>query len=205
MYQHKTGKNLTMKDVHNIVGKSIRANDCSNDVHQLSEYLKENHPTLEVEYVIDNEQATGIFIQDLEMRKQFQKFPETILIDATFKTNNCEMSFYCMMCVDGNGESQVVAAFLLLVDDKTSVRQMVKHFKENNPFWHKIQVCITDKDMVERNVFKSEMPQVEMQICLFHVLKIFSREVTRDKMGVTHAEQDTIKSSVQECCYAYSS
>ena len=59
--------------------------------------------------------------------------------------------------------------------------------------------------MEERSVLKSEMPQVEMQICLFHVLKIFNREVTREKMGVTPAEQDTIKSLVQECCYAHGS
>ena len=73
---------------HNIVGKSIRDNDYSNNVHQLSEYLKENYQTLQIEYVINNDQATGIFIQDLEMKKQFQKFPETVLIDATHKTNN---------------------------------------------------------------------------------------------------------------------
>ena len=74
-------------------------------MHQLSEYLKENYQTLQVEYIIHNDQATGIFIQDLEMKKQFQKFPETVLIDATHKTNNCDMSFYCMLCVDGNGVS----------------------------------------------------------------------------------------------------
>ena len=82
---------------------------------------------------------------------------------------------------------------------------MISLFKEKNPEWPKIQVCITDKDMVEISVLKIEMPQVEMQICLFYVLKIFNREVNSEKMGVTSAEQDTIKSLVQECCYAHSS
>ena len=81
---------------------------------------------------------------------------------------------------------------------------MIQIFKKNNSSWTNTKVCITDKDMVQRNVLKSEMPQIMLQICLFHVMKIFSNQLTTEKMGVTVGERDTIKELITECCYAYS-
>ena len=99
-------------------------------------------------------------------------------MDCIHKTNDHEMSFFVMMGIDGEGESQVLAAFLHRQEDEVSIRKMAQIFKEKNPRWTEMRVVITDKDMDN----KSELPQVELQICLFHVPRTFGREVTVDKM-----------------------
>ena len=105
---------------------------------------------------------------------------------------------------DGNGTSHIVAAFLLQHEDSESLQKMVQLFKDRNPDWTKIEVVITDKDMGERNVFKEEMPQIDLQICLFHALRTFSRELTIDKMGITAGERTTLLQITEELAYAHS-
>ena len=138
------------------------------------------------------------------MKSQFERYPEIVLMDATHKTNNLDMPFYTMATIDGNGETQPVASFLVENEDEESIRCMMQLFKKGNPNWCKIEVFITDKDMTERNVIKSEIAQVHLQICLFHVMRTFHREVTMEKMGITSTERDTIKSQIKECAYSYS-
>ena len=95
-----------------------------------------------------------------------------------------------MATIDGNGETQVAASFLVENEDEESVCYMMQLFKIRKPNWCKIEVFITDKDMTERNVIKSEIPQVHLQICLFHVMRTFHCEVTIKKMGITSSERD---------------
>ena len=69
------------------------------------------------------------------------------------------------LCLDGNGESQVAAVFLMQHENEESLRYM------ENPDWSHVKTVMTDKDMTERNVFKSEMPEICLEICLFHALR----------------------------------
>ena len=63
--------------------------------------------------MVNDSELTGIYIQDSEMKSTFQRFPEVLLSDSTYKTNNVNMALYVLMAVDGNSESHIVAAFLL--------------------------------------------------------------------------------------------
>ena len=51
---------------------------------------------------------------------------------------------------------------------------------------------MTDKDMCERNVFSVAVPDTTLQLCLFHTLRSFSREVTLDKMGIRVGQRDAL-------------
>ena len=86
---------------------------------------------------------------------------------------------FVMLCIDGNGYSHVVASFLVHHEDEVTVREMGKVFKAKNPASEDTSVIVTDKDMTERGIFKTELPDIVLQICLFHILRTFSREVTR--------------------------
>lgn len=46
--------------------------------------------------------------------------------------------------------------------------------------------------MAERTAFKSKMPQIELQLCLFHVLKNFEREITTTKRGISEIERKRV-------------
>ena len=56
---------------------------------------------------------------------------------------------------------------------------------------------ITDKYLADISVFMTELPQIDLQICLFHVLRTFSRECTAEKLGITAAERHTVFGKLQ--------
>ena len=70
-------------------------------------------------------------------------------------------------------------------------------------WWEHVQTVMTDKDMDERGVFKSEMPQICLEFCLFHVLRTFGREITAEKQGITVGERATALDLVQDIAYTY--
>ena len=69
-----------------------------------------------------------------------------------------------------NGESEVVAAFIVTNEEGQTIRYMIQTFKEHNPAWEQVKVALTDKDMVERKTVTSEMPEIRLLICLFCML-----------------------------------
>ena len=81
---------------------------------------------------------------------------------------------------------------------------MIQLFKTKNPKWRDIRVILTDKDMVERTVFTKEIPNANLQICLYHVLRTFKREITTDKMGITGGEKTTLLEIIQKLAYSRS-
>ena len=203
----KTGKRVILKDIHNIgtLEKKAIASSNQSNLQAISDYLI-SQPNINTEYVINegDNMRTGIFIQDTEMQKMFDKFPEVILVDATHKTNNLDLPFYSIVIIDGNGETEIVAAMLVAQEDEDSIRNMFRLFKQKNPKWSSIQVVMTDKDMTERKVIASEIPNAKLQICLFHVLRTFGREITPAKMGITAAQKTTVLEIIQQMAYATS-
>ena len=135
------------------------------------------------------------------MRSTFERFPELILADATYKTNNQKMPLCCLQAKDENVDSHIVCAFLVQQEDEVTLTNMLQLFTDRNYKWDQIQVVITDIDLGERNVFKKLFLQVCLQICLFHVLGPFSRELTNDKLGITAGENTTLLAKVDGLAY----
>ena len=67
-------------------------------------------------------------------------------------------------------ETQNVSAFLIQFENEVTVKCMVRFFKEKNPKRTDVKVILADKDMTEREIFKTELRQFQLEICLFHVL-----------------------------------
>ena len=51
---------------------------------------------------------------------------------------------------------------------------------------------MTDKDMAERSGFSAAFPLASLQLCLFHTLRSFSREVTLEKMCIRVGHRDAL-------------
>ena len=64
---------------------------------------------------------SGLFLQDAQM-KSCEKFPDVILIEATHKTSDTNTPLYALLVIDGNGESETAATFLLKHEDEGSIR-----------------------------------------------------------------------------------
>ena len=73
----------------------------------------------------DNNVLSCIYFRTKSWLNTFEKFPELILIDATYKLNNLNMPLYVIMVVDGNGESEVVTLWLVANEDKVTISRCV--------------------------------------------------------------------------------
>ena len=58
--------------------------------------------------------------------------------------------------------------------------------------------------MTERLVFKSLFPQVDLQICLHHTLRTFSREVAMEKLQISSTERMMSLKCLEKLAYSSS-
>ena len=57
---------------------------------------------------------SSVYFQTQKHKNTIAWYPELVLIDATYKLNNLRMPLYVMMVVDGNGETEVIALWLVV-------------------------------------------------------------------------------------------
>ena len=157
-----------------------------------------------VEVWLDKDVFSALFFQDSMMKSAFSGFPEVLFVDATYKLNDLRMPLYLMMCIDGNGRSEIVALFLTSQEMQSDITRMVKAFKKHNPTWSSTKVVISDKDFNERAVFKREFPQAALHLCLFHTLRSFRREITTEKMGIRCGERELALELMTKLVYSKS-
>ena len=85
----KAVKNVTLKDIHNIQS-NIKKKDKDINKGPLEQVhtIVSERPGAIVEYITDDNNFKAIFLQDETMKSFFRHFPEVILVDATYQTNN---------------------------------------------------------------------------------------------------------------------
>ena len=54
-----------------------------------------------------NNVLSRVFFQKQSWQNMYARYPELILIDATYKLNNLRMPMYILVVVDGIGESKI--------------------------------------------------------------------------------------------------
>ena len=63
------------------------------------------------------------------------KFPEVVLVDATYKLLDLRMPVYLLLVVDGNGLSEIIGLFLVEEESKEVISSIANKFKEKNEAW----------------------------------------------------------------------
>ena len=183
-----TGKRVTLKDISNIK-QNAKKDFQKNDLDDVIDYLKQQ-PGGRTEVVVDEENNfKGLFYQDAHMQNMYAHFPEILLVDATYKLLDLRMPVYLLVCIDGDGLSEIVAMFIVAEETKEVIQATVELFKKHNTSWDQTKVVMSDKDFTEREVFKDSFPTATLSICLYHTLRSFRREITCEKMGITSAER----------------
>lgn len=122
------------------------------------------------------------------MQNIYAHFPEILLVDATYKLLDLRMPVCLLMCIDGDGLSEIVAMFVVAEESKDVIRATAELFTKYNPSWDQTKV-MSDKDFTERDAFKACFPAASLNICLYHTLRSFRQEITCEKMGITSAER----------------
>jgi zinc finger SWIM domain-containing protein 3 len=154
--------------------------------------------------VNDDKILHGQFFQDEHMRQIFKAYPEILFIDATYELLELRFPLYIMLIEDGNGQSEIAAAFLLLEETEVSITKIMEIFKEYNPSRELVRVVMTDKDLTEREVLSNQFPQADILICLFHTFRTFRREIAVEKMGITIGQRNTCLEVLQQMAYSTS-
>ena len=176
----------------------------SNSLQKVIMNLKED-PSVTLEVFADqDENLIGIFYQDNSMMQLYAAFPEVLFVDATHKVNELRMPLYIFLVCDGNGQSEIIAAFLVASEQKPVIEQMVRIFKKHNTSWSATRVIMTDKDMNERDTLSEEFPDAVLQLCLFHVLRTFGREITTEAISIRSAERSFALHLLQKLAYSKS-
>lgn len=155
-------------------------------------------------FVDEDSMLKAIYFQTSEMKRVFASYPELLLVDATYKLNDLQMPLYVLMVVDGNGESEIVCLWLTQFEDKETITELVQEFKKQNSGWSSIQCVMSDKDMNERNVFREQIPQCKLLICLFHTLRTMRREISCEKLGISPGERSMCLEVLSKMVYARS-
>ena len=74
---------------------------------------------------------------------------------------------YVMVFIDSNCQTEVVAASILITENIQPITWMMNTFKQHNEAWKKICVVMADKDISERDIIKSSVPDATVLICYF--------------------------------------
>ena len=147
------GKLVTLCDLTNIQTQLRSKLGSSNSLQKVIMNLKED-PSVTLEVFADqDENLMGIFYQDNSMMQLYAAFPEVLFVDATHKVNELRMPLYIILVCDGNGQCEIVAAFLVASEQKPVIEQMVRIFKKHNTSWSATRVIMTDKNINERHTF----------------------------------------------------
>lgn len=115
------------------------------------------------------------------MRSIFSKYPEMIFCDATYSVNNRNMPLQTIMCVDGEGETQIITLFIIRSENVSIMTKMFEIFKEENTNADKVEIVMVDKHASNLATFSTVFPNAAINLCVFHVQQIFKREITTKK------------------------
>ena len=177
---------------------------CMSELNDFNKLFIPNIIGSTVEVFTHEDVFTGLLFQDRLMKSIYSSYPEVLLVDATYKLTDLRMPVYIMMAIDGNGQGEIVMICLTALENECAITAMVQAFKRNNPSWNKTKVVMSDKDFTERVVFRKELPQAALHICVFHTMRSFRREVTTEKLSILPGERDHVLELITKLTYAKS-
>lgn len=145
--------------------------------------MTEADPGCSIHVVKDEEsgELENLFIQTTAMRENVAKFGRLIMFDYTYKINKNRMPVALVMVMDGNGDGKVGGVAFVANERKENVKSTIEAFVSSTGEEHikNIKTAIIDKDMSELGALRELLPHVHIQLCDFHVSKVFKAEVKK--------------------------
>ena len=190
--EQSTSEKVTLKDIANMKHET-RQDFNRNDLDSVISYLRQQKGST-TEVIINQENNfEGLFFQDEYMRQMYSKFPELLLVDATYQLLELRMPVYLLLCVDSEGLSEIVGMFILAEETKAVIEARRK--------WSCL-IKIFRREKHLRNV-----SQARLSIFVYTVLSGHSclREITCEKMGISFDERYRCLEILTELAYSRSS
>lgn len=169
-YKEKTGKEILMKDYHNMKFKMTTKNsDVVLKVREIVKEFSEKEGNL-IRIITDPETniLNCLFMQSKYGRSMYSKMPEIVQMDGTYNTNISNYSLYLLVAADLSFKTRIVAAALLRKEDHLSIGTFLEIFKEANPSSSQLKTIVVDKDLAEIKAIKNQFPDVKIILCYWH-------------------------------------
>ncbi|XP_065312849.1 uncharacterized protein LOC135922387 [Gordionus sp. m RMFG-2023] len=157
--------NITKRDLYNLKHQYMK-NPCSvNDLEDLIKTIK-----LDITNIVELFEENGIFkalyYQTKKMQDHYLRYPEVVLIDATYNLNSYHLPVFTLGVIDGEENTRIVAIWLVLSESSTTVKNMCQIFKNYNNVFLKTLTIISDKNFTERAIYQDEFPNAKLEIFL---------------------------------------
>lgn len=143
----------------------------------------------------DNE-LSMVFYASTQMKETLRRFPEHILVDATYCLNRNRMPLIVFMVTDGNNCSKCVAIALVKSEQLHLVTSVFNCMK-SLPGSENIKTFMCDKDFTEMKVIESLFPEASIEICLFHTMKAMKKKI-QDLTRTGQVDGDALKRLVTD-------
>lgn len=81
---------------------------------------------------------------------------------------------------------------------------MLEKFKSMNPNHDQIKTILSDKSFADRKAYVECFPNAQLQLCIFHVIQAWIREISASRMNITGTEKKAVLQAMQDMLYARS-
>ncbi|XP_078392201.1 zinc finger SWIM domain-containing protein 1-like isoform X1 [Cetorhinus maximus] len=146
----------------------------------------------------------AIYFQDSSMKQTFEKFPEVLLLDFMHRWEGLWLPTFLLLVIDGNGESDLVCLWFAQNEERETIKQLLRIFKQKNPAAERIQTVMCSGRPYRGEVVSEVLPHSKLVTCLFHTLRTFRADVTTDKLHVTVGQRNLLLEILHNMCYAAS-
>lgn len=171
---------MMLKDIHNIkqqVKKSARNNLSEAELMMdIVENLKDEGYTVELESDSSG-QFQMLFIQSPAMCSAFQRNPDIVFVDATYKTSKQGYVLQCFAIENEHATVEHVAYAFLRHETEQYLSKVCSLFKQQNSSWQNIKMFFVDKDSIEIKVLRDIFEGATVLLCSFHVIKHWKKKI----------------------------
>jgi zinc finger SWIM domain-containing protein 3 len=181
-----TRKLLPLRDIHTIKApKGIT--DWEASIAEL-EKMRQAGASVNVLAREEDNSLEILVIQTPEMKSAFREFPEIVQMDGTYSLNKAGFPLYGFVVEDCHGRGQLGAMVLTRAETSLSIQTILQLLKNNNPSLQRTGVFVVDKDFTEISAISHVLPDVQIHICIFHVLKAMKKEMCKRVPKEQHKE-----------------
>ena len=164
----KFGSKILTQDVKNFLRKLSEAKGEMTEAQKTMNFLKlKSDEDPDSKLVIghnDEDEIEMIFFQNGRMRKDFQTFPDLVLIDGTYRTNNHNYTLLVFLVVDQDRKGRIAAISYLRREDSDHMDAMMSSFSELNTC-DSVKVVLVDKDLTEINSILKFFGSAHVLLC----------------------------------------
>ncbi|KAG6623939.1 Dynein heavy chain [Phytophthora cinnamomi] len=183
-YLLEHNQNGIQSDVDNLVRTHSSAESSANDGDETSaevaQFMAEDPRNLATVAATSTGASGVTSLASAHMRELYERFPEMLLVESSYKTNRHNYQLLTMMVMNEFGEGSPVQHSICEANGDWHLERAIAHFKRMYPDKTRLlRVIMVDKDLNEIKVLQLAFPEAHILICHFHVIKWMKE--TREK------------------------